>query len=199
MELRYTKDFIELKEKKLSELDKFVKDFIPILRNYVDYVIVSGYIAILFGRNRASEDVDIIIEKPDYYKFEKLWDDINTQYECINAFNPQEAYYEFLKNNTPIRFSKKNCFIPNFEMKLPKIELDNWTLKERKKVVVNNYELFIAPIELEIPYKLFLGSDKDIEDARFLYVLFKKYLDMTILNEFNQKLKTDKLFKRYIE
>jgi len=160
---------------------------------------VSGYVAILFGRNRASEDVDIIIEKPDYGNFKKLWDEINKKYECINAFSSEEAYNEYLSNNTPIRFSKKNEFIPNFEIKFPKIELDNWTIKERKKVIINSYELFIAPIELEIPYKLFLGSDKYIEDAKFLYNLFKDALDMEILNEFNQKLKTEKLFVRYIK
>ena len=65
---------------------------------------MSGYVAILFGRNRASEDVDIIIEKPDYDNFKKLWDEINKKYECINAFSSEEAYNEYLSNNTPIRF-----------------------------------------------------------------------------------------------
>ena len=76
MNLKYTKDYIELKDKNLSELDKFVKDFIPVLKKHVKYVIVSGYVAILFGRNRNSEDVDIIIEKPDFNIFEELWDEI---------------------------------------------------------------------------------------------------------------------------
>ena len=119
--------------------------------------------------------------------------------ECINAFNAKEAYHNYLSEGIPIRFSKKNEFIPNFEIKFPKIKLDDWTLAERKKVIINDYELFISPIELEIPYKLYLGSDKDIEDARFLYKLFKKYLDMKLLSEFNEKLKTNKLFIRFIK
>ena len=119
--------------------------------------------------------------------------------ECINAFSAKEAYHSYLLEGIPIRFSKKNEFIPNFEIKFPKIELDKWTLSERKKVIINNYELFISPIELEIPYKLYLGSDKDIEDARFLYKIFKNYLDVSLLNEFNQKLKTNKLFIRFIK
>ena len=199
MNLKHTKDYIKLKDKNLSELDKFVKDFIPVLKKHVKYVIVSGYVAILFGRNRNSEDVDIIIEKPDFNIFEELWDEIYKNLECINAFNAKEAYHNYLSEGIPIRFSKKNEFIPNIEIKFPKIKLDDWTLAERKKVIINDYELFISPIELEIPYKLYLGSDKDIEDARFLYKLFKKYLDMKLLSEFNEKLKTNKLFIRFIK
>lgn len=37
-----------------------------------------------------------------------------------------------------------------------------------KKVIINKKTLFISALELEIPYKLFLGSSKDIEDALHL-------------------------------
>ena len=199
MEFKYSNDCIKIKDKNLSKLDKFVKIFIPILKKHVKYVIVSGYVAILFGRNRTSEDVDIIIEKPDFKVFKKLWGEIYMGFECLNTSNPENAYNNYLVDNIPIRFSKKNEFIPNIEIKFPKIELDKWTLFERKKVVVNDYILYVSPLELEIPYKLYLGSDKDIEDARFLYSLFKKHLDINLINEFNQKLKTNELFIRYIK
>ena len=199
MEFKYSNDCIKIKDKNLSKLDKFVKIFIPILEKHVKYVIVSGYVAILFGRNRTSEDVDIIIEKPDFKVFKKLWDKIYMSFECLNTSNPENAYNNYLVDNIPIRFSKKNEFIPNIEIKFPKIELDKWTLFERKRVVVNDYILYVSPLELEIPYKLYLGSDKDIEDARFLYSLFKKHLDINLINEFNQKLKTNELFIRYIK
>ncbi len=35
----------------------------------------------------------------------------------------------------------------------------------------------ISPLELQIAYKLFLGSKKDLEDARFLFDLFKNKID----------------------
>jgi hypothetical protein len=199
MEFKYSNDCIKIKDKNLSELDNFVRIFIPILEKHVKYVIVSGYVAILFGRNRTSEDVDIIIEKPDFEVFKKLWNEIYMNFECLNTSTPENAYNNYLVDNTPIRFSKKNEFIPNIEIKFPKIELDKWTLFERKKVVVNDYTLYVSPLELEIPYKLYLGSHKDIEDARFLYGLFKKHLDIKLINEFNQKLKTNELFIRYIK
>jgi hypothetical protein len=43
--------------------------------------------------------------------------------------------------------------------------------------------------ELQIPYKLFLGSEKDIEDARFLFKLFKDNLNIVLLKMFLNKLK----------
>ena len=46
--------------KELSELDKIVIRFIDILKKYTDYVIVSGYVAILLGRDGGTEDIDII-------------------------------------------------------------------------------------------------------------------------------------------
>jgi len=200
MKYEYSENLIELSDKKLSELDIFVKRFIKILQNHFDYVIISGYVAILFGRNRISEDIDVFIKKKDYNRFKKLWEDLSVEYECINTDNAEEAYYEYLKQNIAIRFSKINEFIPNFELKFPKSNVDVWTLSERKTVRVNNdFDLFISPLELEIPYKLFLGSEKDIEDARFLYQFFKDQLDQKTMAIFNQKLKTNELFERYLK
>jgi hypothetical protein len=198
MEFDYTADHIELKNKDLSDLDKFVKNFLKVLEKYFDYVIISGYVAILFGRSRSSEDIDVFIEKTDYDAFKKFWDEVHKKYECINTRDSKEAYENYLCDNIPIRFSKKDEFIPNFELKFPKSELDVWTLSEKKKVFINHYKVFISSLELQIPYKLYLGSEKDIEDARFLYKFFKNYLDNKLLQTFNKKLNTNKLFKRYI-
>ncbi len=178
MKFSYDEDIIEINDKDLSELDKFVFDFIKILQKHVKYVIISGYVAILFGRNRSSEDVDIFIEKIDNKTFNNLWQEISKDYECINTSNIKDAYEKYLSEGLAIRFAKKKTFIPNIELKFPKGYLDLWTLSESKKVIINKKTLFISPLELEIPYKLFLGSSKDIEDALHLYSLFKDYIDM---------------------
>ena len=49
--------------RELSGLDTLALDFIAILQKHTEYVLVSGYVAILLGRARASEDIDIIIPK----------------------------------------------------------------------------------------------------------------------------------------
>lgn len=198
MEIKITDDKIEF-EKNLSSLDMFVIDFVSVLEKIdIKYVIVSGYVSILFGRNRSSEDIDIIIEKMPFAKFKKLWEKIYLTFECINSGTSKDAYNSYLSKSIAIRFARKNDVIPNVEIKFPNAELDYWALQERKKVLLNNELLFISPLELQISFKLFLGSEKDIEDARHLYRLFKDKLDSGLLREFNRKLKIEKEFNLYL-
>jgi len=186
-------------DKQLNSLDRFVIDFSEILNKLnIKYVFVSGYVSIIFGRNRSSEDIDLIIEKIDLQKFSALWNELVKKFECIITEDKKGAYEEYLLNNHSIRFSEKGKFVPNMEVKFPKMELDTWTLENRKTVVLNGNTIFISPIELQIPFKLFLGSEKDIEDAKHLYNMFKDKLDASLLKEFNKKLKIEEAFKRYL-
>lgn len=100
MDINFSKDKIELK-KELNNLDKFTIDFISILNKLkIGYVLISGYVSIIFGRNRASEDIDIFIEKLNIKRFEKLWDELYKQFECLNTEDLKIAYKEYLSNNT---------------------------------------------------------------------------------------------------
>ena len=199
MEFKYTKNEIVIKDKAISALDNLVIEFTSILNKYAKYVVVSGYVAILFGRSRTSEDIDIIVEKIDFNTFNKFWIEIYKKFECINTKDVKVAHKEYLSSSTSIRFSRKDNFIPNVEFKFPKVELDDWTLSERKRVILNDYQLFISPLELQIPYKLFLGSEKDIEDAKHIYRVFQDKIDYALLQEFNRKFKTNDLFNRYLK
>lgn len=199
MKLKYTTKRIEL-EKELNALDAFVIDFTTILnRLNINYVIVSGYVSILFGRNRTSEDIDLILEKMNLEKFKSLWNELSKEFECIITDNVNLAYKDYLNMNNAIRFSRKENFIPNIEIKFPKSELDTWTLSNKKEVLLNNHLLFISPFELQIPFKLVLGSEKDIEDAKYLYNIFKSHLNMHSLSKFNRKLNIEGLFNRYLK
>ena len=199
MELKFKDNSIEI-EKELNSLDKFVIEFTSMLNNLnIKYVIVSGYVSILFGRNRISEDVDLIIEKLPLDRFNSLWRELKNEFECINTSIPEEAYNDYLLQSHSVRLSKKGNFIPNIELKFPKIELDSWTLDNKKEVLLNNHKLFISPTELQIPFKFLLGTEKDIEDAKYLYEIFKSHLNINLLKEFNRKLNIDALFNKYIK
>ena len=65
MELKYEHGKITIENKVFTTLDRFVSDFTELLEEYVDYVIVSGYVVILFGRARGTEDIDTIIRYID--------------------------------------------------------------------------------------------------------------------------------------
>ena len=200
MKINVSKSQIKL-NKELNDLDRFVIDFIKILdRNKIRYVLVSGYVSILFGRSRSSEDIDIIVKKMSKHRFSGLWKELSKKdFECIVPDNFESAYDKYLMNQTSIRFSKKDQPIPNIEFMFPKAEdLDNWVLKNGKQVLLNRHVLKISPIELQIAYKLFLASGKDIEDARHLYQLFKENLDQKLLAQFLLKLDKKGRFNRYL-
>ncbi|MHA1971694.1 MAG: hypothetical protein ACTSW1_01805 [Candidatus Hodarchaeales archaeon] len=196
MELSYEKGRIAIK-KELNYLDELVISFTNLLEG-IDYVLISGYIAILFGRNRASEDIDILIQNIEKEEFFDLWERITQQFECINTSNPRDALNEYLQNNSALRFFKDDNFIPNIEMKFVETQIDKWTLKNRMQINLNNTELFISPIELQIAYKLYLDSEKDIEDAKFLYELFKEKLDQSMFQYFIRAFKQEKKVKRFL-
>lgn len=187
-------------EKVFSTLDLFVLDFINILNELnIKYVIVSGYVAILFGRNRTSEDVDIFIEPINKRKFHELWEKLSISFECIITSKEDNAFDNYLSDGFPLRFSKIGSFIPNIELKYPKNELGYWTLQNKIKVIVNNKTINISPFELQIPYKLYLGSPKDIEDAKYLYIIFKESLDRKKMDYYIRELGQEANFRRYLE
>jgi hypothetical protein len=199
MELKFSGNRIII-DKELNALDEFVLKFTSILNECdIKYVIVSGYVSILFGRSRSSEDVDLIVEKLDYKRFSRFWSEISRKFECIITSNLEDAYNQYLLANLSVRFSEKGKFIPNIEFKFPKNELDEWTLQERKEVSLNNHRIFISPLELQIPFKLYLGSEKDIEDAAHLYSIFKDELDLNLLREFTRKLKIIDSANKYLK
>ena len=67
MEFTYKKEKIIYPNKELTLLDKLVLKFLKAID--FKYVIISGYIAILFGRSRNTEDVDLFIEKISAQRF----------------------------------------------------------------------------------------------------------------------------------
>ncbi|MFH1100601.1 MAG: hypothetical protein V1726_00995 [Methanobacteriota archaeon] len=140
----------------------------------------------------------MFVEHLSYERYKLLWKDLQNAFECINTPDVDDAYNGYIAEGISLRFSKKGTFIPNIEFKFPKIELDTWTLTHRKTVLLNKKRIYISPLELQISYKLFLGSEKDIEDAKYLYNLTKEHLALDLLNEFNTKLKTTKSFQKYI-
>jgi len=185
---------INLKEKELTILDKFVLDFV---RNIDDYVIVSGYVSILLGRTRATEDIDLLAPKTNLEEFKKIWKRIfDGGFECINTSIVEEAF-DMLKDHG-IRFYKK-IPLPNIEFKIIKNDLDAYSFKNRMNVILKEGNLNISPLELQIAYKLFLaqgGNEKDIEDAKHLYELFKEKINKQELLSFVYKLKVENEFKQ---
>ncbi len=176
-------------DKVLSDLDKLVLDFVSVLvDSKIRYVIISGYVAIFFGRSRTTEDTDVFVEKMGRKKFNAFYSKlIGNGYWVINAANEAEAF-DLLMDSLAIRAAKKDKVVPNFEIKLPKKDTDFFSLDNAMKVVVNGKTLLMSPFEMQIPFKLWLGSEKDIEDAVHLYTLFNDRLDKRLMARVGSRL-----------
>lgn len=53
---------VEVKAK-ATEIDRLVHDFVRIVEKYTNYAIVSGYVAILLGMERPTQDVMIFLKR----------------------------------------------------------------------------------------------------------------------------------------
>lgn len=187
--MEFLKDGSIRLDKVVNKLDKFVLDFVKVLKKHTNYVIVSGYVSILFGRSRATEDVDLIAPRMEKKAFLRLYKDLMKKFECLNSSKPDELYKEYLGNKIAIRFSKKGKPIPNIEFKFAKTSIDNEALKEKFLARIGRSELIISSLELQIAFKeIVLGSDKDLEDAEHLKTLFEKRLNMKKLEHYRKVL-----------
>ena len=174
-----------------------------ILQKYADYVIVSGYVSILLGRTRGSEDVDLLIPPMAFSSFESLFSELlSKKYECANTSIVGEAY-ELLDEHA-IRFFREGVPVPNIEFKKISSDIQRQAFQNRIKVILPNAALFVSPLELQIAYKLSLmsdmdikdiSSDKDFEDAKHLYELFKEKLNKEEMLYFVGRLCVERKFK----
>lgn len=182
------KKTIEIK-RELSDLDSFTIGFVNILTKHTSYVIVSGYVAILLGRARASEDIDIIIPKIPYSTFQTFYHDLKKQdFYCLNA-EDEHIVYSYLKDDLAIRFAKKDTIIPNIELKWIKHEFHSIALEKRITVQIQQNSLNISSLELQIAFKEeVLRSPKDIEDAEHIRNVAKDHIDEDMIKKYKEKL-----------
>lgn len=176
-------------DRELSELDHFALDFIDILKKHSNYVIVSGYVAILIGRARASETIDVIIPKIDFLIFKRLYKDIKKNgFYCINAEKDLDIF-EYLKGNLAVRFARKNTMIPNIEFKWTKNEFDEISLKNSIEINIGKFSICVSQLEMQIAFKeMVLKSPKDLDDALYIKDVAKEHLDFKLIKKYKEML-----------
>lgn len=172
-------------DKVVNELDKFVLNFIKILEKHTDYVIVSGYVSILLGRSRSTEDVDMFVKPLDKQAFSELYKElVKNGFWCLNAESIEEVY-SYLKDGLAVRFAKKNKTIPNFEVKFARKPLDLEAFDDRITVQTGIGGIKISSLERQIAFKrYYLKSDKDLEDAAHIEKLFNGKLDKSLIQTY---------------
>ncbi len=160
-------------DRELSDLDLFVLDFTAILQKYTTYALISGYVALLFGRSRTTEDVDLFIPALTRPQFHNLYEDIKNHGFSSVVVDSEEELFSMLTDHLAVRFGRANLPIPNIELKFTRDMLDLLSIQTRIRVITKKGDLFISSPELQVAYKkLVLATPKDVEDARHLQRLF---------------------------
>ena len=155
-------------------LDELAIRFSAILDDLgIEHVYVSGYVAILTGRSRATEDVDVLLERVDYETVDELVDRLDEEGLWGPAM-PLDRMDELLEDN--IWVAEEGEIVPHLEVKYVDDRFDRASLEGRLVARIGGAELPVGPLELQIAYKLWMGSQTDFEDAVHLYTLFEESL-----------------------
>lgn len=185
---------IELREGTLvvgrepNRLDELAIAFSDVLdRLDIAHVCVAGYVAILAGRARSTEDVDVLIEEVDEETADELAEALAEEGFWGPAM-PLASMYEMLGNGDNIWVAPEDQLTPHVEVKFARDEFDRASLENSMTARIGGATVPIGPVELQIAYKLYLGSRTDVEDAVHLYALFEESLSVTRLEEWVSRL-----------
>lgn len=164
-----------------NDLDELAILFSSLLDEVgIGHVFISGYVAILTGRARATEDIDVLLARTTSDEIDRLV----TKLEDNGLWGPAmplDSMAEMLEDN--IWVARDGEMVPHLEAKFVSDEYDRASLENRitAKLTSVNAELPIGPLELQIAYKLYLGTPKDFEDALHLHSLFEESLSTPAL------------------
>ncbi|MEF8825034.1 MAG: hypothetical protein V5A27_01630 [Halapricum sp.] len=175
-------------DKPPSELDRLILDIGDVLEDLgIEYSVVSGYVAVLFGRSRATEDIDVITERLDEGTADELARRLQKEGYWGSAM-PLDDLYETLGDDLPVRIAEEGHRVPTVELKFASDEYDRISLDNAISVRLGGAHLRVASLEFQIAYKLNMGAQKDYEDALYLYEVAGPSLNRTALAHYVTKL-----------
>jgi hypothetical protein len=183
-------------EREPNQLDELAIAFSHVLDQFdIECVYIAGYVSILAGRARSTEDVDVLIERID----EETAKELATTLDEAGFWGPAmplTSMYEMLDNGDNIWVAPTDQVTPHLEIKFVRDEFDHASLENAITARIGDETIPIGPLELQIAYKLHLGAQKDIEDAVHLYTLFEESLSVPRLEEWVTRLDVEAEYDR---
>ena len=171
-----------------NDLDELALEFSEILRELgIEHVFVAGYIAILAGRARATQDIDVIVESTD----ERTVQEMVSRLEDSGFWGPAMALseaHQMLFGGDRLWVARQDEMVPHLDVTYPNDEFDEASLREAMAGEIGGKRFPIGPLELQIAYKLYLDTEKDFEDAVHLYTTFEESLSSAELEQWVRKL-----------
>ena len=179
-----------------NELDLLATRFSEILSTVgISHVFISGYVAILTGRARGTEDIDVLIERVTDRKIEQLVSKLKNGGLWGPAM-PLDSMSELLEDN--IWIAPEGEMIPHIELKFATDEYDRASLQNSivAELRAIDIDVPVGPLELQVAYKLHLGTQKDFEDAVHLHSLFEENLSTVELERWVETLGVEDMYDR---
>ena len=112
----------------------------------IEYSIVSGYVAVLFGRSRATEDIDVIAERFD----EETADELTERLQEAGYWGstmPLDNLHETLADDLPVRIAEEGHRVPNVELKFASDKSDRIPLDNAISVRLGGETLRVGSLE----------------------------------------------------
>ena len=179
-----------------NQLDELAIGFSEILSQFdIKHVYIAGYVSILAGRARSTEDVDVLIEQIDEETADELAETLDEK-DFWGPAMPLSSMYEMLDNGDNIWVAPESQVTPHLEVKFARDEFDRASLENAITARIGGEAISIGPLELQIAYKLYLGAQKDVEDAVHLYTLFEESLSVSRLKEWVTQLNVEAEYER---
>jgi hypothetical protein len=183
-------------ERDPNRLDELAIAFSTLLDEFaIRHVYVAGYVSILAGRARSTEDIDVLIERVD----EQTLNELAARLEAEGFWGPAmplSSMHEMLAGGDNIWVAPTDEVTPHLEVKFARDQFDRASLDNAITARIDDTEIPIGPLELQIAYKLSLGTRTDIEDAVHLYTLFEESLSVSRLETWVGKLGVEDEYDR---
>ena len=175
-------------------LSEFCVKFCKVVEKHCKYAVVSGFFVIMSGRSRGTEDIDIISENVGLEEFEGLHKNLlKNGFNCLQSDDFKEIH-DILKNGLSVRYIKGEDLLPEMEFKFARDSLDEYQLKTRRKEPHTGVDVYFSSIECNIAFKEeLLKSPKDLEDARFLRIVYKEKIKENEVKKIKEMIKECRL------
>ena len=190
------------KSEHLRTVLKFTSEFCGVLDGLkIKYVLVSGFVVLVFGRQRMTEDIDVFMERIGAKRYAELLKALSKR-----GFEPiSTSYYEQMSESN-VRFANRKYGFPNPNMQVgfPKSEVDAFSLDNPLRISVDKKIFLMSEIELQIAFKLKRFEhgkmEKDLEDAVFLCKVLTKnsLLNKEILLKRIDEFKVRRVYDKYL-
>lgn len=179
-----------------NALDEIVRDVTTHLEECdIQYAIVSGYVAVLFGRARATEDIDLLVEQFDQATATTLVERLESDGFWGPAM-PLSELYETVSDGLPVRIAAAGNRVPNVELKFARSQTDYVSLENTVDIQLRDITFAVGSLELQIAYKLDMGAQKDFEDALYLFELLGQNLNQQALEQYVDDLGVESAYER---